>query len=104
MSVRDFLKSKLYKFKEDEPINNMSVTDFENLILEFSKSKVEEALKIAADKAKIDLIPIEGYSWADKETDTSFEGDVGRGCDYHPVRYEVNKDSIINSFSLENIK
>jgi hypothetical protein len=59
------------------------------LMIEFAKLHVEQALKEASDNA---------------EADYTYEGFGGEFYDQPIYRYFVKKDSILNSYPLENIK
>jgi hypothetical protein len=60
---------------------NEEVTSTE-MMIEFAKLHVEQALKLASKKAKI----------------------VDVGIDYAITEWVVDKDSILNSYPIENIK
>ena len=72
-------------------------------LIAFAQLKVKEALEIAAKKALINLTPLEGNYHTEAETSSSFEADVGYE-DCYMVEYSINKESIINSYPLDNIK
>lgn len=60
-------------------VKNPDLTsNFKNIIVEFAKLHVEQALKEASEEAYVEVL------------------------DYND--YEVNKDSILNAYPLENIK
>ena len=77
------------EFFDEGNFNN--VTD---MLIEFAKMHVEEALKQASEKGFIEYI--------DLNTDETFDyTDVITDDD---VEVNINKDSILNAYSLENIK
>ena len=85
----------------EEFLRNSSVTssdryDFlskQELMIEFAKMHVQEALKQASEKAFVEYIDLETNEKFDY-TDVITDDDVGA---------DVNKDSILNAYPLENI-
>ena len=71
--------------------NFNTVTD---MLIEFAKMHVQEALKQASEKAFVEYIDLNTDEIFDY-TDVITDDDVG---------VNVNKDSILKSYSLENIK
>jgi hypothetical protein len=70
--------------------NVVGMTDLLSpMMIEFAKLHVEQALKEASDNA---------------EADYTYEGFGGEFYDQPIYRYFVKKDSILNSYPLENIK
>ena len=86
----------------EEFLRNSSVTssdsyDFlskQELMIEFAKMHVQEALKQASEKAFVEYTDLETKEKFDY-TDVINDDNVGA---------DVNKDSILNAYSLENIK
>lgn len=85
----------------EEFLRNSSVTssdrhDFlskQELMIEFAKMHVQEALKQASEKAFVEYIDLntdETFDYTDVITDDDVEANV-------------NKDSILNAYPLENI-
>lgn len=60
-----------------------------NLMIEFAKLHVEEALKEASEKAV---------------TDYEYAGETGEFDDISVYDYFVDKKSILNAYPLENVK
>ena len=77
------------EFFDEGNFNN--VTD---MLIEFAKMHVEEALKQVSEKAFVEYIDLNTDEIFDY-TDVIADDDVG---------VNVNKDSILNAYSLENIK
>ena len=87
MTANEFKNDWLNGFELD-------VNQIEDLMIEFAKYHVQKALKQASEKAfveYIDLTTDEIFDYTDVITDD----DVGAN---------VNKESILNAYSLENIK
>ena len=76
------------EFFDEGNFNN--VTD---MLIEFAKMHVEEALKQASEKAFVEYIDLNTDEIFDY-TDVITDDDVGAN---------VNKESILNSYPLENI-
>ena len=77
------------EFFDEGNFNN--VTD---MLIEFAKMHVQEALKQASEKAFVEYIDLqtdEKFDYTDVLVDDNISADV-------------NKDSILNAYSLENIK
>jgi hypothetical protein len=68
--------------------------DIEEMMIEFAKMHVEAALKEASEKAKASL----GKDWIRKE-ETIHPGQL-----VDAIIIKVDKDSILNSYPLSNIK
>ena len=79
-------------FKENYKVK-VGVT-IEEVMIEFAKMHVQEALKQASEKAFVEYIDLNTDEIFDY-TDVITDDDVG---------VNVNKDSILKSYSLENIK
>ena len=77
------------EFFDEGNFNN--VTD---MLIEFAKMHVQEALKQASEKAFVEYIDLNTDEIFDY-TDVITDDDVG---------VNVNKDSILNAYSLKNIK
>ena len=77
------------EFFDEGNFNN--VTD---MLIEFAKMHVQEALKQASEKAFVEYIDLNTDEIFDY-TDVITDDDVG---------VNVNKDSILNDYSLKNIK
>jgi len=73
----------------DSEYPTVSISDAIEAMIEFAKLHVEAALKEASDNA---------------EADYTYEGFGGEFYDQPIYRYFVKKDSILNSYPLENIK
>jgi len=79
------------EFLKKEDIYKYSVKD---LLIEFAKLHVEAALKAASKKASVEYVDLtnnEIFDYTDVITDDS-------------VGADVNKNSILNAYPLENIK
>ena len=79
-TAEEFLK------REDLPTDILSGDDINYAMIEFAKLHVEAALKAADEKAEVEEI------W-----DNPINPSMG-------ISYGVDKDSILNSYPLENIK
>ena len=75
-------------------IHGMTRADQAIAMIEFAKMHVEEALKQVSEKAFVEYIDLNTDEIFDY-TDVIADDDVG---------VNVNKDSILKSYSLENIK
>lgn len=82
---------------------NLTINQAKLAMIEFAKYHVEQALLQSFEKARIDRKPTGEGKESDQETSISFYGDLGYE-DYIPVEYTINKESILNSYNLENIK
>ncbi len=83
------------KFIENyiEENNDDSNIDIEEALIEFARLHVEAALKAASDKALVlDM----------QEKDTAEI--MGVSSEYGDYNFTVDKSSILNSYSLDNIK
>jgi len=78
--------SNLYIFEEGAPEYLIDKEDFQEAMIKFAQHHVLMALSLAADKAKIDMQPLEDRF--------AFNG---------PYQW-VNKESILESYPKENIK
>ena len=67
---------------------NFSIPSIEEMMKTFAKMHVEAALKEAFEKVEIDY---------------TYEGSGGEFDDHPIYRHFVKKDSILNSYPLENI-
>ena len=76
-TAEEFLNQKPF-------INGMTRLDQITAMIEFTKLHVEQALREASEKAKTEYIEPDGCATGDY--------------------YDVNKDSILNSYPLTNIK
>ena len=81
-TAKEFLESKNLP-------DALSRNTLYDAMIEFAKLHVEQALKEASDNA---------------EADYTYEGFGGEFYDQPIYRYFVKKDSILNSYPLENIK
>ena len=87
MTANEFKNDWLNGFELD-------VNQIEDLMIEFAKYHVQKALKQASEKAFVEYI--------DLNTDETFDyTDVITDDD---VEVNINKESILNAYSLENIK
>ncbi len=87
MTANEFKNNWLNGFELD-------VKQIEDLMIEFAKYHVQKALKQASKKAFVEYI--------DLNTDKTFDyTDVITDDD---VEVNINKESILNAYSLENIK
>ena len=93
----EILENEWNKNKNNCPFNEIYVGEkiaINNAMIEFAKYHVEKALKEASEKAFVEYI--------DLNTDEIFDyTDVITDDD---VEVNINKDSILNAYSLENIK
>ena len=87
MTANEFKNDWLNGFELD-------VNQIEDLMIEFAKYHVQKALKQASEKAFVEYIDLNTDEIFDY-TDVITDDDVG---------VNVNKDSILKSYSLENIK
>ena len=87
MKANEFKNNWLNGFELDE-------NQIEDLMIEFAKYHVQKALKQASEKAFVEYIDLntdEIFDYTDVITDDN-------------VGANVNKESILNAYSLENIK
>lgn len=87
MTANEFKNNWLNGFELD-------VNQIEDLMIEFAKYHVQKALKQASEKAFVEYIDLntdEIFDYTDVITDDN-------------VGANVNKESILNAYSLENIK
>lgn len=74
--------------------------DITKMMVEFAQLHVTEALKMASEKAEVLMV--------DNCSDhTPYRGECGNCGSYHTYKVaseEINKDSILNAYPLENIK
>jgi hypothetical protein len=102
MEINDFIKKGIEEglgitfddFKKDNPILYSAI---KSIIINSNKFHIEKALKSASDNVKIN--EMKNYSCAIENmivSDTSFSND-----DYE---YYIDKNSILNSYPLTNIK
>jgi len=84
-TTNDLWESFIKEQQEEETLDG-SISEYEQdikkMMIEFAKLHVEAALKEASEKAKM----------------------IDVGIDYSIILWEVDKDSILNSYPLENIK
>lgn len=81
------------RYNESDP--TISWINFNEMVMvEFAKLHVEQALKVASENAKASL----GKDWIRKEETIHPEQLVDS------ITIRVNKDSILNSYPLTNIK
>lgn len=73
-------------------------------MIEFAKLHVEAALKAASEKAFWDKETRETWFGDMNRDDCDFQSTDGDGVPYELHKVVINKDSILNSYSLENIK
>ena len=94
MTANEFKNDWLNGFELD-------VNQIEDLMIEFAKFHVEKALDLASKKSKVDLHVRKDKKGAKYKL-------VQNGEEYDLFRtvqmYKVNKESILNAYSLENIK
>lgn len=95
---REFMKGK-----------NFSIPSIEEMMIEFAKMHVEQALKEASEKAKLAKAFDYGSYYEPtakfKPTDLTvfIKEEYGHGDSGH-VAIKTDKDSILNSYPLDNIK
>ena len=91
------LENEWNKNKNNYPFNEIYIGEkiaINNAMIEFAKYHVQKALKQASKKAFVEYI--------DLNTDETFDyTDVITDDD---VEVNINKESILNAYSLENIK
>ena len=93
----EILENEWNKNKNNCPFNEIYVGEkiaINNAMIEFAKYHVEKALKEASEKAFVEYIDLntdEIFDYTDVITDDN-------------VGANVNKESILNAYSLENIK
>jgi len=73
-------------------------------LIEFAKLHVEAALKEASEKAIWDKETRETWFGDTNIDDCDFESTDGDGVPYELHKVVINKASILNSYSLDNIK
>ena len=96
-TAEEFLENEWNKNKNNCPFNEIYIGEkiaINNAMIEFAKMHVQEALKQASEKAFVEYIDLNTDEIFDY-TDVITDDDVG---------VNVNKDSILKSYSLENIK
>jgi hypothetical protein len=89
-TAEEFFKIKKCRVFSNGEVRDIVIPD----ILEFTKMHVEAALKEVNKNAKVSL----GKDWVRKE-ETIYPGQL-----IAPITTKVDEDSILNSYSLENIK
>lgn len=105
MTASEFLnKSKPNIKGSDKPYDQFSRYEVEKIMIEFAKQWVQHALNKASDKAKINIKDHDGYTrdiceYQDIEP-TNIDGDIFCYGGY----VSINKDSIIDTISLNDIK
>ena len=96
-TAAEILENEWNKNKNNCPFNEIYIGEkiaMNNAMIEFAKMHVQEALKQAIEKAFVEYI--------DLNTDEIFDyTDVMVDDD---VEVNINKDSILNAYPLENIK
>jgi hypothetical protein len=90
----EFLNKEYYHIVLDSKDTWVNVGDIESTMVEFARIHVEAALKAASEKAKASL----GKDWIRKE-ETIHPGQL-----VDTIIIKVDKDSILNSYPLSNIK
>jgi hypothetical protein len=91
-TAEKFLNKKKYpSFNEN---GGLGIHYVKEAMIEFAKMHVQEALKQVSEKAFVEYIDLNTDEIFDY-TDVIADDDVG---------VNVNKDSILNAYSLENIK
>ncbi len=93
--AEEFLNSKnIYVFEGENGLHEKNFNVIKNALISFAKLHVEAALKEANKKAKIRITSFsDEYKFIDYIVNEKIEGSA---C--------IDKDSIINSYKLENIK
>ena len=97
MKAEEILENEWNKNKNNCPFNEVYIGEkiaINNAMIEFAKYHVEKALKEASEKAFVEYIDLntdEIFDYTDVITDDN-------------VGANVNKESILNAYSLENIK
>ena len=97
MTAEEILENEWNKKKNNSPVNEVYIGEkiaINNAMIEFAKMHVQEALKQASEKAFVEYI--------DLNTDEIFDYTYVITDD--DVGVNVNKESILKSYSLENIK
>lgn len=75
-----------------------------DVMIKFAKLHVTAALKEASEKAIWDKETRETWFGDINRDDCDFESTDGDGVPYELHKVVINKDSILNSYSLNNIK
>ena len=88
LTAEEFLES------QHETVPNIEF-DIRQVMIEFARMHVEQALKEASDKATL---------LTDGEDSRISRYVVSDGNHYSETEIDVNKDSILNSYPLSNIK
>lgn len=83
---------------------NSQAKETTNIMVEFAKLHVEAALKAASEKAFWDKETRETWFGDMNRDDCDFQSTDGDGVPYELHKVVINKDSILNSYPLENIK
>ena len=103
-TAEEILENEWNKNKNNCPFNEIYVGEkiaINNAMIEFAKYHVEKALDSASKKSKVDLHVRKDKKGAKYKL-------VQNGEEYDLFRtvqmYKVNKCSILNAYSLENIK
>lgn len=94
MTARELIMKRLYVTTDGIEDVHDSISSVEDAMIEFAAFHVELALKEASKKALVELAP----DWLRKE-ETIHPGQL-----VHLITIKVNADSILNSFSFEDIK
>lgn len=92
--------------KFSEVKGSLSILDMQGLMIQFAKLHVEAALKAASDKAQWDKETRESWfgDMSRVNGDYDFESTDGDGVPYELHKVVINKNSILNSYPLENIE
>lgn len=87
-------------------INNLEDADYDSIeraLIQFARMKVRDALESAAEKATMNLYYPSPYEDSNEKGLTYANADeISRGGEYGSV--EIDKESILNSYNLEDIK
>lgn len=87
MTAEELIKNKLYTTQDGEPIDvHDSISSVEEAMIEFAKYHVQEALKAASEEVKLKNVKVKH----------ELIGDV--------YIKEIDKNSILKSYPLKNIK
>jgi len=102
-TAEEFIKDGNEGYNFRTVIDNLTDEQVLEAIREFAKLHVEAALKSAAEKVTMELTYPSPYEDSNEQGLTYANADeVSRGGEYGSI--EVEKQSILNAYPLENIK
>lgn len=99
-SVKEFFASEAEKLRSTNMLEPGWMLESAK---KFAKMHVDAALKSASENGLIDRKPTGEGEISEPSQSKTHEGDLGYE-EYIPVIYSINSESILNSYSEENIK